>query len=438
MDGRGTRLSSAANQVREELSVQLVPRLFNIASRSNVIFKALIFQEKGLGATLDLAARSWTLYQLLSKASRDLMSSLSSSLRRLTHTTAAHPNEDWGGAVRGQLNISRTVLERAQKGGNPLFVAFDESVPTSDVPENQLLKLTLARMRSDIESLLHFHTDSGVGMELQSMNEAILPALRHPYLDALRSSGPVTSQMLRASARSKVPAHYYAYQFWEQELRRKSGDMEAFIDVIATAFIHPENEDDLFELFILTKVILGLLNAADWQQISIGLPSEKAIARFKSDQFVCTVFANTSPSEALTWATGYRWKYNQVFGQYDGIDFRTRRPDIILEIAPYGRKPVAVLVETKFSEDAKYIRDSVYKTFGYLADFEQLWQHHPTFSPRAILALAGGISPTSLLTWHSAALQSPVAILTLAGDGMEAMGDIFRSILSSFDNSKNQ
>ena len=329
MDGRGTRLVSAANQVREELSIELVPRLFNIASRSNVIFKALIFQEKGLGATLDLAARSWTLYQLLSKASRDLMSSLPSSLRRLTHTTTAYPNEDWGGAVRGQLNISRTVLERAQKGGNPLFVAFDESVPTSDVPENQLLKLTLARMRSDIESLLHFHTDSGVGMELQSLNAAILPALRHPYLDALRSSGAVTSQMLRASARSKVPAHYYAYQFWEQELRRKSGDMEAFVDVISTAFIHPENEDDLFEFFVLTKVILGLFNAADWQQILIGLPSEKAIARFKSNQFVCTVFANTSPSEALTWATSYRWKYNQVFGQYDGIDFRTRRPDII-------------------------------------------------------------------------------------------------------------
>jgi hypothetical protein len=433
MDWRGGQLNRHTEQVREELSRELVPRLFSIAGRSNVIFNPPVFQEKGLGPGADLAARSWMLYQLLSTASRDLTASLASSLRRLTHTTAAHPGEDWGGAVRGQLNISRTILERAQKGGNPLFVAFDESVPTSDVPANQLLKLTLNRMRSDVDSLMSYHAGSGVGAELMAINSAVLPALRHPYLDALRISGTVTSQMLQASARSKVSAHFNAYRFWEQELRWKAGNLDAFLDVLSAAFIHPDNEDDLFEFFVLTKVILALSTAAQWQQIAIGLPLEKAVARFIANDLTCTVYANTSPSEALDWAADYKWKYNRVFSLYRGIGYRTRRPDIIVEFARVGQKPVPIIIETKFSENPKYIRDSIYKTFGYLADFEKLWQYHPTFVPRAILALASGITPSPTQTWETSAIQSPVAILTLTGGGIDAMAGIFRVALNTLD-----
>jgi hypothetical protein len=433
MDGRGGQLNSFTNQVREELSRELVPRLFHISGQSNVIFNPPVFQEKGLGPSVDLAARSWMLYQLLSKASRDLTASLPSSLRWLTHTTTAHPNEDFGGCVRGQLNVSRTILERAQKGGNPLFVAFDESVPTSDVPENQLLKLTLSRMRSDIDSLSHFHSGSGVGFELMSISNSILPALKHPYLDALRISGFVTNQMLQASARSKVPAHFHAYRFWEQELRRQAGNMEAFLDVLSAAFIYPDNQDDLFEFFILTKVILGLFNAMEWQRVSIGLPLEKAVARFSAHDLTCTVYSNTSPSEALQWANKYRWKYNKVFSLYEGIGYRTRRPDIIVEFTKQGHRPVPIIIETKFTEDPNYIRDSIYKTLGYLADFDELWKYHQQFVPRAILALAAGITPVSAHSWQSAAVQSPVAILSLASGGIEAMVDVFRFALSSLD-----
>jgi hypothetical protein len=292
-------------------------------------------------------------------------------------------------------------------------------------------------MRSDIDTLSHFHAGSGVGLELISISDSILPALKHPYLDALRISGSVTSQMLQASSRSKLPAHFHAYRFWEQELRRQAGNMEAFLDVLSAAFVHPDNQDDLFEFFVLTKVILGLFSAAEWQQVAIGLPLEKAVARFTAKDLTCTVYSNTSPSEALKWASGYRWKYNQVFSLYAGIDYRTRRPDIIVEFVKHGHPPVPIIIETKFSEDPNYIRDSVYKTFGYLADFDELWKYHPQFVPRAILALAAGIKPSPVHTWQSAAVQSPVAILSLAGGGIEAMRDIFRFVLNAFDRLNN-
>jgi hypothetical protein len=433
MDWRGGQLSRFTAQVRDEMSRELVPRLFHITGQSNVIFNPPIFQEKGLGPSSDLAAKSWMLYQVLSDASRDLAASLPASLRRLTHTTTARSGEDWGGSVRGQLNVSQTILQRAQRGGNPLLVAFEESVPTSDVPENQLLKITLNRIRTDIEQLTETHSQSGVGLELAAINNMVLPALRHPYLDALRLTGSVTSQMLRSASKSKVSAHFHAYRFWEQELRRQEGNLDAFIQVLSASFIHPENQDDLFEFFVLMKVILGLSGAKAWDKISVGLPMEKAIARFEQGELMCTVFANTSPSEALPWASTFKWKYNQVFTLYKGVGYRTRRPDIIVEISKPGMHPLPIIIETKFSEDQAYIRDSVYKTFGYLADFEQLWQYQPGFSPRAILALASGVSPNLTESWTSAAEKSPVAMVSLAGGGMDALEQIFRVVLSRFD-----
>ena len=83
-------------------------------------------------------------------------------------------------------------------------------------------------------------------------------------------------------------------------------------------------------------------------------------------------------------------RYRAVFERY-GLAGAVRRPDLIVELWR-GARVRRLLIEVKRTRDRGYIAESVYKTLGYLADFEAVFASQR--GPRALLLLwEGAVAP---------------------------------------------
>jgi hypothetical protein len=132
------------------------------------------------------------------------------------------------------------------------------------------------------------------------------------------------------------------------------------------------------------------------REFGLAISGRAHIARFDKGASTVRVFFDQSPVGFLD-AQSVQL---DILGAHIGVRAVPRRPDIVV-VHDQGDHRRVIFVEVKKSADAGYLSDSVYKAFGYIADFQAIWSKFAS-NPKVVLlapedvALKSGIGAGDL------------------------------------------
>ena len=140
--------------------------------------------------------------------------------------------------------------------------------------------------------------------------------------------------------------------------------------------------------------------------------SEGWIGTFLGNDWSAQVYFDTAPHNAFQDIfSADEYKYTNLLAQYGGTMAAARRPDICVRLVRNSDHFIMpLLAEAKnTSANTQYARDSVYKMFGYMADFENLWDAERMMCrPKAVLVLREGVVAADF----AASLKEDVVLLS--------------------------
>jgi hypothetical protein len=224
--------------------------------------------------------------------------------------------------------------------------------------------------------------------------------------------------MLSIAERSRSGPYWRAATLW-RELDRllDVNDIRLLRDILAVGWLGPLSDDDLFEVYVLVRVLKVLeewLCESDPKRYQYNLMSidRYALASFEGLEWSANVYFDTAPHRAFgPIFSGSDYKYLNLLARYGDSAAAARRPDICIMLKRKADEfVIPLLLEVKnTSFGVQYGRDSVYKSLGYLADFERLWPNERVgVRPKALLVLRDGVNPDD----YAAALAEDLVIIS--------------------------
>lgn len=348
-----------------------------------------------------------TAHFLLSKEVGELIEELPKLLRNLSHSTHKELVE-CRGIIRGRIDWNMTFKERFSQGCNdPSLFVCQPSTKMYDLPENQLLNFILWKIRSLSEKIdLEITEDLFDSETWNNWQDKIVSR----YLRIKKISKNIYFQQISMPSSIKPKTVQKAYKHRNQsydkvaecyELYEKlfiTNDQEVLRKLIETQTLEPLNNDKLFEVYVLMK-LLDFLDKSDGE-LRLGLlrAGRDYTAEYISEKVNIFVFYQQTPSD-LTKSS----KYKSIFKFYD-LMVRVRAPDIILKIKLNNHEYYQI-IEVKRTQNRNYIVDSVYKVLGYINDFEKSLEN--TENPKGVLVVWDGVN----ITDFNEALKESVLIL---------------------------
>lgn len=332
-----------------------------------------------------------TVHFLLSDEVENLIDELPKLLRNLSHSTHKELVESRG-IIRGRIDWNMTFKERYSQGFNdPSLFVCQPSTKMYDLPENQLLNFILWKIRILTENI-----NLGVNEELlhaetwKDWQDKIVSR----YLNVKKISKNVYFQQISMPLSIKPKTVQKAYRHRNQsydkvaecyELYEKlfiSNDQEVLRKLIETQTFEPLNNDKLFEIYVLIK-LLDLLDKSEGE-LRLGLlkPELNHTAEYVSDEVNICIFYQKMPNKFQKCS-----RNKDIFQFYD-LNVSMRRPDIVLKFES-GEDKNYLLIEVKRTHKRDYIVDSVYKVLGYIHDFEECLEN--TANPKGVLVVWDGV-----------------------------------------------
>lgn len=346
---------------------------------------------------------------LLSPEVKELIEIVPQLMRNLAHSTQKEIVE-YNGIVKGRIDWNLTFKERYSRGYNDpsLFICRPAS-KMYDLPENQLLKFILWKIRKLSENIDILPNISDEILEKDKTNywlKLILErylevrrTLKHVYFQNISIPRTIHSKDIQKvnNSRNKLYKKVVTcYNLYDGIFRENN--MEMLKDLLEKQILEPLNNDKLFEIYVLFKTIdfFDHLNG----NLKMGLlkPGLDYIARYDSENLKACIFYQRMPP-----IFSQNSKNKDIFDLYD-LNAGLRRPDLILEIETKERK-LYYIIEVKRTQKRDYIVDSVYKVLGYLSDFENCFDSEK--HPQGILVVWDKIN---VLEWDKA-FENPVVIL---------------------------
>jgi hypothetical protein len=289
-----------------------------------------------------------------------------------------------GPALAGQPVWSRTVLGWAS-GALP-FHRYVSRLPirSLDLPENTTLRLLLrhlAILAGQIVNRLGPRTHPNV-REIARLAET---GLKDPAVRAIRDVAGASEQMLRAAEGASDSGYREAGRLLRRRLALSLADdlgrwrRSAYAAALASATLAPTEPEEIFELLALARVLDALerdlaLGAPTCFWMRIGSNARSGpIAAFEDRQGSgVEIYFDRTPAFLLNAPT----QYSEVFRRHEGLgQAADRRPDIVVVRSRENGARSIFFLEVKLSSEGRgrYLRDSIYKGFGYLYDFAALW-----------------------------------------------------------------
>lgn len=304
---------------------------------------------------------------------RDELPALYRSLRR---TTSARPVLSRVGLTGSPL-WQQTVRARAANGGDKSIFVVGSTAKSSDVPENRGLVACLAYLESLLERLSKFAgSEQRLPKGLQIIARETRLGLRLPALRDLPIEPLLPARSRQAMARSKF-ATFSSISDLSLQLRDVEdlprGDLIASLG--AAGWLAPLSDDDLFELYVLLRVVDVVTEAFGQPDKLSPIRMGEVIAEWELPQAVrLSVSFDSVPAGLRT-----NSRYLSTSETYTNIfNARARRPDIIIQTS-IGEARSYTLIEVKNPSESsdRYRRDSLYKCFGYLYDFAEVLDSPP-------------------------------------------------------------
>jgi len=409
-DHAGRHLSSIGSSVigakSDQISVDELEAFLNRleGGYSDVVFLAMVIELVGGGYL-----------QYLEHVLPDLLDQLSSETER--HDEVVGPAlkgaPRWGqtiiGRLSGQLRYGRYYSRAAHR--------------SYDLPENRVVRWLVGSIASIAGDIVRRSPGGRVPEQIARIVRASEDLLLHPVLSEINASeafddydGEVAENSSRLEYRQAAALAGSLVRITEAD---SSAKWHAILMLLAVNWLEPISDDDLFELYVLVLVIDVLVH-----EVGLGEPSEfglvrtgrRHVAKFDVLDGSVEIYFDFSVAAIL----GQRGRYFDVLDEYPSASGSERRPDIVIVHRDSVSKPKTALVEVKRSESDRYISDSIYKVFGYLFDYQDIWNEDAR-QPRAILAVPGTV------TRRSGRASGPVGIVS--GDDRETLAEMLSASL---------
>lgn len=281
-----------------------------------------------------------------------------------------------GPGLRGNVRWDLTKVSRANR--TLPATRYVSNVPrrTYDTPENLLLCWLLADLDRAIGHIGKRIGSARLHTRLRAIREGCRTALRNEALSGVESIRSVSQQMIHAAMHSRHEGYRKAAALTlrrrRMQERSKIAQWMLALELLRTNWLEPVSDNDLFEIFALSTT-LSVLS----EEIGLGAPAHYGLlgsalepaATFKNGGSTVRVYFNRTPNRML----GASGRYLSVLGVYSGIGGYDRRPDIIIQVECAAKGTRTFIVEVKNAEAQSYVRESIYKVFGYLYDYEGLF-----------------------------------------------------------------
>lgn len=367
---------------------------------------------------------------LLSKEVNEFIDEIPMILRNLSHSTQKEIIESRG-AIRGRIDWGLTFKERYTRGVDPSLFMCKPASKMYDLPENQLLKFMLWKIRSLTENIdIKLPEEFFEKEEFDNWIEIISSryfkvnnASKNVYFQNISMPRAITPKILRKADGHRNKSYkklVKCYKLYENLFKIKNEDI--LKKLIEKQILEPLNNNKLFEIYVLFKII-NFLNQLDGN-LEVGLlkPGLDYIAQYKDKDTSICIFHQQMPSNF-----GKYSKYKEIFQCYDGLNVNLRRPDIVLKIETMQKK-FYYIIEVKRTQKRGYIADSVYKVLGYISDFESCLDLEE--NPQGILVVWDGVKIKNS-NWDKG-FENSVVILTHDNfdKGLE-------KIINNFNNNEN-
>jgi hypothetical protein len=298
------------------------------------------------------------------------------------------------GAVEGRINWGATVKTRYSR--NPtdrsLFVCDNRSIDY-DIPENLVLKRLVAVIYDTLQQAEHYlKSDYEWARETWRGEEQLIDDLqriveRNVHVRRIRDPETYepTERMLTAAANSRQAIYREAAELVRSRQRLIDNDPDELRRLLDQTAITPDDENTLFELYVLFRFIGTLEEMRDEQVTFKTISSERQeIARIEGEKEIVLYHDNSASDRNLSFVPEpdpdkddlsrteeVQVTANEVAGNYFRRDFEnyTGRPDVIvIEIRdPETDDREFLIAEVKNSTSTDTIRRGIKETLEYLA-----------------------------------------------------------------------
>jgi hypothetical protein len=294
------------------------------------------------------------------------------SLLRSASRSSVPRREVSRGRLRGRLMVDRTLLMRAQGRLSETDFFTTRREGSWDTPENRLLKLFLVEVRRLLTKLLGNDQRFALSRRWKPIVDEIDTAMRTTWMRDVQSAHTVNPAMVAGARRSREPRYAVVLDLYERLVRALGRvKWDVLMQYLAAGWLDPLSDDDQFELVVLFSVLDQLREVmGEPENVAFIVSGRSSIATFRiSADSVVRVFFDQSPIVAIRAES----EYVQLLRRY-GRSPQPRRPDILLVKEQSGVPIDVLMIECKDSKDDAYLRESVYRAFGYVHDFKKCWE----------------------------------------------------------------
>jgi len=315
-----------------------------------------------------------TVHFLLSDEVKDFVKTIHAILRRLSHSTQRESTINRS-FVRGRVDWNRTLKERYSEGYDPTIFVCRPAARIYNLPENQLLKLILVKIKRLIEETAALPKVEEKNIKLEELRTEdgkekwsdriswikfhVNRTLKYVYLRGVDTPEKANARMMRRTRTARNKDYEKVgniYSLYNKLIQRI--DEDTLRSLIEKRVLEPFEKDTLYELYVLFEVMESIGKP---EEINLIRSGAKAIGTYRIGEK--TVYVYFQRVAGLLEES----QYKQIFDDY-ALDVSSRRPDIILQFPEQNK---FVIIEVKRTINKDYIVDSVYKVLGYLADFKK-------------------------------------------------------------------
>ncbi|GEL42918.1 hypothetical protein [Methylobacterium flocculans] len=291
-----------------------------------------------------------------------------------------HVREVVGPGLRGVVRWDLTKVGRANRTLPSARYISNVQRRSYETPENALLVWLLTDIERAVAQIGKRIGTRRLHPLLRLLRDESQAALRHEALSSVEAVRAVSPHMIHAARHNRQPGYRAAAALVQRRRRMQERSRAArwslMLQLLRSNWLEPVSDDDLFEIYGLSTV-LSVLS----EDLGLGEPVHYGLlgstlepaATYRMVDATVRVWFNRTPGRVL----GITSRYATVNATYSGLGGFDRRPDIML-VLERGLDRRTFLVEVKNAGTKAYLRDSVYKVFGYLHDYAQVFADRPT------------------------------------------------------------
>jgi hypothetical protein len=313
---------------------------------------------------------------------------------RSIRTETANVSRTTRGAVDGRINWSATIKQRyAEFPSDKSIFVCDHRSEDYDIGENLVLKRVLSIIYNTLTAAeSYLRADYEWVQETWRGDDDLIDDLlelveRNVHIRRIREPEAYepTERMITSAEHSRQTVYRTAAQLLRTRQRLFDGDEELLKQLLAETAVTPDDDDTLFELFVLFRFIATI---DDMREGAFSLQTiatdRQEVARFEGEKDIVIYHDNSARDRGLSFRVDadtdvgslsrtdrVQLAARNVANNYfldSEFENHTGRPDlIVLEIRSDNGTYEYLITEVKNSTRTKTIRQGIKETLEYVA-----------------------------------------------------------------------